>query len=212
MQTISFFQKDLKAVSYAMAKNDIRYYLNGVLVESNGQEIRLVATDGHRLHAVVAECPVASEWLSFIMPADMVKKCITTKGPRGTVNPAIHVQYDAGKISAKLPDGSEIVQFAVDGKFPDYTRVIPLADAEPALSVFNPEYVADAVAGYKDFMELKGKTPPSIGIRPHGASAGVLSANGFTAIVMSMRGEISGPADVRLRSPLQAPQSSKLAA
>lgn len=208
---ITIQQKDLRAVSYAMAKDDIRYYLNGVLVESNGAETRLVATDGHRLHAVIAEGdgPVVAP-VAFIIPADMVKKCLAAKGPRADKAPAIIVDYDAGKIAAKLPDGSEIVQFAIDGRFPDYQRIIPRCDAEPEIAIFNPAYVADAVKGYSDFMEIKGKTPPSIGVRPNGASPGVLSANGFTAIIMPLRGELSGPADARLQAALQAPE--KLAA
>ena len=48
-------QKDLKAISLAMAVKDIRYYLQGVLFESNGAFTRLVATDGHRLHMVQTE-------------------------------------------------------------------------------------------------------------------------------------------------------------
>ena len=73
-------QKDLRAVSLAMAVKDIRYYLQGVYIEANGAETRLIATDGHRLHMVIQEesGPVV-EPVTFIMPADMVKKCLTAK-------------------------------------------------------------------------------------------------------------------------------------
>ena len=196
-------QKDLKAVSLAMALKDIRYHLQGVLIESNGAETRLVATDGHRLHMVRQEDKgLVLDPLEFIMPADMVKKCVSVKAPHGD----IYLNYDNGKISARLPDGSEIVQFATDGKFPDYRRIIPAHDGgAPEPAVFNPEYVSDAVKAFAIYAEIKGKTCPSLGIRPRGASAGVLCADNFLAIVMPMRGELSPMPAPFFTSALQAP-------
>ena len=51
--------KALKAISLFAPKNDIRYCLNGVLLDSTGDEVRLVATDGHclALYRLVAEGP-----------------------------------------------------------------------------------------------------------------------------------------------------------
>ena len=42
----------LKAVSLAMANRDVRFYLNGLLIQCSGRTVRLVATDGHRLHMI----------------------------------------------------------------------------------------------------------------------------------------------------------------
>lgn len=202
-------QKDLKAVSLAMAVKDIRYYLMGVYIETNGAETRIVATDGHRLHAIVEDNGgILSDVVSFTMPLDMVKKCVSAKAHKQDKCPSIYIAYDpaSGKIEAKLPDGSSIVYQATDGKFPDYTRIIPRDIPEtPVAAVFNPDYVADAVKGYALFMEYSGKTPPTLGLRPNGSSCGFLSANGFTAVVMPMRGELSPNPDVRLTMPLQSP-------
>lgn len=202
-------QKNLKAVSLAMAVKDIRYYLQGVLIESNGLETRLVATDGHRLHAVIQESDQPMrEPESFIMPLDMVKKCVSAKAPKQDRSPLVLIDYDpkSGKVEARLPDGSSIVYQATDGRFPDYTRIIPRDIPEtPEAAVFNPEYVADAVKGYCLFAEHSGKTPPSIGLRPNGSACGFLSAGGFTAIIMPMRAELSPNPDIRLTMPLQSP-------
>jgi DNA polymerase-3 subunit beta len=206
MNSFEINQKDLKAVSHAMATNDIRYYLNGVFIEHNGAETRIVATDGHRMHMVIQEnegqvvAPV-----EFIIPADMVKKCITAKAPRQDKSPKIFITYDNGKISARLPDGSEIVQFATDGKFPDYRRIIPQIDGSaPEISVFNNDYVADAIKGFCDYAEIKGKTKPSIGLRPRGNSSGVLCVDNYLAVVMPMRGEISPMPAPKFSQPLQS--------
>jgi len=206
MNSFEINQKDLKAVSHAMATNDIRYYLNGVFIEHNGAETRLVTTDGHRMHMVIQEnegqvvAPV-----EFIIPADMVKKCITAKASRQDKSPKIVITYDNGKISARLPDGSEIVQFATDGKFPDYRRIIPQLDGSaPEIAVFNNDYVADAIKGFCDYAQIKGKTKPSIGLRPRGNSSGVLCVDNYLAVVMPLRGEISPMPAPKFSQPLQS--------
>lgn len=210
----SINQKDLKAVSYAMAKQDIRYYLQGVNFEHNGKQTRLVATDGHRLHAVIREHEEGAlvDLVSFIMPLDMVKKCLSVKALRQDKNPQIEITFETGKIQAVLPDGSIISQFAVDAKFPDYQRIVPSEDLEVSVSVFNPLYVSEAVKAYSEFMEYSLKSVPSIGIRPHGNNVGVLSCNGFTALIMPMRVEISDKADQRLTKPMETPVKLQAAA
>ena len=204
---IDINQKDLKAVSYAMAQKDIRYYLQGVYIEANGAETRLVSTDGHRLHMVIQEQSGAVvEPVSFIMPADMVKKCLTVKASKADTRPKILITYDQGKISARLPDGSEIVQFALDGKFPDYRRIIPALDGgAPEPSIFNPDYVSDAVRGWCDYAEIRKSSPPTIGIRPRGASAGVLCLENYLAVVMPLRGEVSPMPAPKFSQELQSP-------
>lgn len=205
----SITQKDLKAVSLAMATKDIRYYLMGVNLEHNGKQTRLIATDGHRLHAIINDHEGATlcEPVSFIMPLDMVKKCLAAKAPRQDKEPTIWITYDQGKIEARLPDGALITQFAVDGRFPDYARIIPRSESitAPEAAHFNPDYVSDAIKGYALFMGLSGKVPPSLGLNPQGNRAAFLSANGFTAIVMPMRGELSTSPDLRLHEPIASP-------
>ena len=204
----SITQKDLKAVSLAMAKKDIRYYLMGVNLEHNGKQTRLVATDGHRLHAIVNDHEGATlcEPVQFTMPLDMVKKCLTAKAPLRSIDAVIEIDYSEGIISAKLPDGALITQGALDGRFPDYLRIIPRHESitEPEAAHFNPDYVADAIQGLKIRLGIE-KGLSSLGLNPQGNRAGFLSHDGFTAIVMPMRGELSPKPDMRLYEPMQSP-------
>ena len=52
MHSLKVKISDIRAVSFAMAKKDLRFVLNGMLVETNGADVRLVCCDGHRLHGV----------------------------------------------------------------------------------------------------------------------------------------------------------------
>jgi len=213
---IEIKQKDLKAVAIAMAVKDIRYYLQGVYVESNGAMTRIVATDGHRLHIVQTEDkerPV-SPIVSFIMPSDLVKHCLKVKGPRQDKEPRIFLDYsESGKIEARLPDGSSIVASATDGKFPDYLRIVRDVhllktnnEGEPLAQVFNQAYVFDATEALKIYLEHKGSTPPAIGLRPRGSSVGVLACGEFLALIMPMRGDLSPLPNPSFGEPLQSPQ------
>lgn len=208
---IEIRQKDLKAVALAMAVKDIRYYLQGVLIEGNGAVTRIVATDGHRLHMVQVEnAGAVSEPVAFIMPSDMVKHCLKVKAPRGDSNPLICLDYDpSGKIEARLPDGSSILASAIDGTFPDYGRIVrdacELREGEPVAQVFNQSYVSDASDALAIYLEHKGKTPPAIGLRPRGPSVAVLACHEFLALIMPMRGELSVTPCASFGEPLQAP-------
>src|SRR3990167_7818110 len=111
----------LGLVQYAMAQQDIRYYLNGLLVLVEDRQLKLVATDGHRL--AFASLPLAAE-----LPRQEVIV------PRKTVLELAKLLSDSDdevaiKLSANQAAFSfgtiELVSKLVDGKFPDYTRVIP---------------------------------------------------------------------------------------
>lgn len=212
---IEIRQKDLKAVALAMAVKDLRYYLLGVLVEYNRAQTRIVATDGHRMHMIQTEgSGMVCQPVSFIMPADLVKHCIRVKGPRGIKDPIVSLSYDpSGKIEARLPDGSSIVASAIDGKFPDYGRIVRDVyalktdnDGEPVAQVFNQSYVSDAAEALAIYLEHKGSTPPAIGLRPRGTSCGVLACNEFLAMIMPMRGELSPLPNPSFGEPMQAPE------
>lgn len=119
--------KDLMArVSFAMAVQDIRYYLNGILFVAEGTQLSLVATDGHRLAWVstVLDVDVGPKQ-EVILPRKTVlelqKLLSDTSGDNG---PRIQIQFAANQ--ARLNFGTmEFVTKLVEGKFPDYNRVIP---------------------------------------------------------------------------------------
>lgn len=207
MKSITVYQKDLKAVSLAMALKDLRYYLCGVLIESNGPETRLVATDGHRLHAVQHKtqdnCPV-SELVSFIVPVDMVKACIKAKSSSRHQLAEITFHVEGAKITAELPDRTTITAFAVEGKFPDYCRVLsfPFESFTNEAACYNAEYLLDADQALRDYLEINKKRNHGLGICQRGSGSGVLASGGFVAIIMPLRVEPTKGYPVGLSSPL----------
>ena len=120
-------QSDLKRLiertSFAMAQQDVRYYLNGMLWEVNPASLRSVATDGHRLAmcTLKRESTVAAEGLQVILPRkgviELSRLLTEEEGLVTVVIGANHFRANAGvfQFTSKL----------IDGKFPDYERVLP---------------------------------------------------------------------------------------
>lgn len=186
--------KDIKAVSLAMAVKDVRYYLNGVFVESNGRETRIVATDGHRLHAisVVRKDQEPQKTVEFIMPSDLVKTITKAKTKN---NDEVTLFYcDDGFVTVTLPDQSTIKSKTVEGKFPDYRRIIPTEYSEPSFNnMINPEYALDAYKALHIWFNHTSKDPMALQFCNTGentANTLTLENDGygtFLAIVMPIR-------------------------
>ena len=118
-------QRELKRVlglvQFAMAVQDIRYYLNGVLLSTDGETLRVVATDGHRLSMAqykLAE-PVAK--IDAILPRKTVLELIKLLDES---DDPINLTMHQNQVKFTFT-GIEIVSKIVEGKFPDYTKVIP---------------------------------------------------------------------------------------
>ena len=115
------FRRVLGLVQFAMAVQDIRYYLNGVLISCDGTTLRVVATDGHRLSMAsykLAE-PVAK--IEAILPRKTVLELIKLLDES---DDPIHMAMHQNQVRFSFA-GIEIVSKIVEGKFPDYTKVIP---------------------------------------------------------------------------------------
>jgi DNA polymerase-3 subunit beta len=113
------FQDQVGRVCHAMAMNDPRYMLNGLLVEVAGSEIRLVATDGHRLATSHLTVDAQGD-ASCIIPSKMVKELGRCFGKGATLAMSIsdthfEVRSNEGRLTSKV----------IEGKFPDYQKVIP---------------------------------------------------------------------------------------
>jgi DNA polymerase-3 subunit beta len=118
-------QKDLRRllslVQYAMAQQDIRYYLNGLLMVIEEKTLKLVATDGHRL--AYASAPLGAELArqEAIVPRKTVLELCKLLGDSDDP-----VTVELSSTQAGFSFGSiALVSKLIDGKFPDYTRVIP---------------------------------------------------------------------------------------
>ncbi len=118
-------QKTLKdllgQVSFAMAVHDIRYYLNGILFVAEGKQLSLVATDGHRLAFASALLDVEVPRQEVILPR---KTVIEMQRLLNDAEGAIEMQFANNQAKFAF-EGMEFVTKLVEGKFPDYNRVIP---------------------------------------------------------------------------------------
>jgi len=107
---------------FSMAQQDVRYYLNGLLLEVADQIVKTVATDGHRLSYCESEVDVApSEKRQVILPRKGVMELAKILEDSDS---AAQIQLGTNHIRVNV----ESIQFTsklVDGQFPDYDRVIP---------------------------------------------------------------------------------------
>ena len=111
----------LNQVSFAMAVHDIRYYLNGILFVAEGQQLSLVATDGHRLAFSSSMLDVEVPKQEVILPRKTVLEMQRLLSDK---EGAIEMQFAANQAKFSF-EGMEFVTKLVEGKFPDYNRVIP---------------------------------------------------------------------------------------
>jgi DNA polymerase III subunit beta len=124
-KTLTLPQKALKGalrlVQFAMAVQDIRYYLNGVLFSVEKETLRVVATDGHRLSFASQALDGDHGSVEAILPRKTVLELIKLLSDSDEP-----VSLAIGTNQARFSfSGIEIVSKIVEGKFPDYQKVIP---------------------------------------------------------------------------------------
>jgi DNA polymerase-3 subunit beta len=118
------FKHLLGLVSYAMAQQDIRYYLNGLLLIADGTKLILVATDGHRLAYAESTLDVAvSTKTEVILP----RKTVIELGRHVSDSDDPVEIVLAGNQAVFRFGAVELVTKLIDGKFPDYQQAIPQA-------------------------------------------------------------------------------------
>jgi len=119
-------QRDLKRliaqVQYAMAVQDIRYYLNGLLLQTEGNQVRLVATDGHRLAFACADIEATLAKSEVILPRKTILELYKLLQDS---DEQINIELLSNQVRFSF-GSTVIISKVVDGKFPDYNRVIPL--------------------------------------------------------------------------------------
>jgi len=132
-QTLELAQADLKRLldktHFSMAQQDVRYYLNGMLLETDGKMLRTVATDGHRLALCEMDLPTKAQGQQVIVPRKGVLELQRLLGTEGNVTVTIgtnHVRAQIGDVrfTSKL----------IDGRFPEYSRVIPAAPSKAVVA------------------------------------------------------------------------------
>jgi DNA polymerase-3 subunit beta len=123
--SLSLPQKTLKhlfnMVHFAMAQQDIRYYLNGMLLVVEGKSVRAVATDGHRLAYCAVETDAENAKQEVIIPR---KTILEMQRLLADNDDPVRIDVASNMVRFTFAD-IELVSKLVEGKFPDYQRVIP---------------------------------------------------------------------------------------
>ncbi|WP_119344258.1 DNA polymerase III subunit beta [Facilibium subflavum] len=120
---MSSLSQVIKRVQFAMANNDVRYFLNGMLWEIEGESFKAIATDGHRMAS--SELTIENTYLD----------CVQMIVPRKAINEIqkilvaqddtdIEIQIGKNYFKIVLPN-YQFTSKLIDGRYPDYTRVIP---------------------------------------------------------------------------------------
>jgi DNA polymerase-3 subunit beta len=191
---------------------DIRYYLNGLYLETGSNGARLIGCDGHQLAVakLEGEYPESSIIIPGILVAAVKSKA---KGPQHVMlefNEG-HQQFNKGAFVARditLTFG-DITTTAkeLDGKYPDYRRVVP-KEVDGTTAQFDPKFIsridrACSILGYKFF----------VGIAYNGNSSGLSVINdGFLVVTMPFKAEPNKVSPAWVQEALSEPEPERLAA
>lgn len=115
------FKRLIGLAQYAMAQQDIRYYLNGLLLVVAGNEIRVVATDGHRLAYASEQLQDSQPRTEVILPRKAILELSRLLADNDEV---LDISLSPNQAIFRF-GAIEFVSKLIDGKFPDYERVIP---------------------------------------------------------------------------------------
>jgi hypothetical protein len=194
--TIFISLATLRAARTHAAEKDIRSYLQGVYLDTVAGKV--VATDGHRLFVANAR-GVKSVHPAVIVAnetIDAALKQFTGEYARGKSLGAVDVTItiDETRVTIGTPTGS-VTGKALDGRFPDWRRVVPKAEdvGEHVPAVLNTQYLADACEALSIARNLSKKAADQHAIRIHmrGEFPTVITDNtiGVLALVMPMRND-----------------------
>lgn len=193
-QTVFTTLSALKAMSEIAPAKEIRYYLNGVYFECNKESTRLVATDGHCLGVYEASQEnILDSAINFIMPLDVIKLLKVVHKQCEDVTITIERKHETqldlitdGTI--QVAGGPAISWKAVDGRFPDYIRVIPKETMSGETAQFDPAIVNKFVRVAK-CLGLSTKNGVPIGHNGGGSALIALGDPNFIGVIMPMRVE-----------------------
>jgi DNA polymerase-3 subunit beta len=156
--------------AFAMAQQDVRYYLNGLMLEISSNYLRAVATDGHRLAYCEKETTAdIADIKQVILPRKGVLELVRLLDNSDDIakitlgNNHLKVEFNGLRLTSKL----------IDGRFPDYNRVIPTdgnnvisADRDQlrqalirASILYNEKYRGIRLILEKDLIKLQAQNP-----------------------------------------------------
>ena len=132
----------LELTHFAMAHQDVRYYLNGLLLDIGEGLLRAVATDGHRL--AIAEIPVdtGDSARQVIVPRKGISELLRLLG---SGDDEVAIDVGSNGIQITLPE-VRLTSKLIDGKFPDYRRVVPKVEDSGKIMIVDRELVRQALS------------------------------------------------------------------
>ena len=194
MAKIYISRNKLKAAAYFSAVKDIRFYLNGILIESTPMQTRVCATDGHALFCAKDDAKDDNDGtFTGIVPNDTIKQVLAWKAPyKSAADLPVVITTGEEEHRAEWAGNTAVFKL-IDAKFPEYARVVP-AEVSGEASHFNPELLmkckkAVEALGTNKFGHFAFKQGGD------GSAIAVFSSEAF-AVVMPMRGEKADVADV----------------
>lgn len=126
----------LEKTQFAMAQQDVRYYLNGLLLEGRPGRLRAVATDGHRL----ALCDLKTDTVEDLdIQAIIPRKAVIELSrllDSSEEAADVELQFSNSHMQIEFPKGSFTTKL-IDGRYPDYAKVIPTANTQALLADLN---------------------------------------------------------------------------
>jgi hypothetical protein len=151
VKTIEIETAVLKAALFCAAKNDIRYYLNGVFIESKSGNLSIVSTTGSTMLVHQIEGGYSGDDFGFIIPRSVVESVVKTK------NKVLEIAGESFSRGSELRCGSTLFP-SVDGIFPNWRSVVPdhlSTTIQDSITLkFNPELVMDC---YSAIATAEGK-------------------------------------------------------
>ena len=195
----------LRACANTMAVKDIRYYLNGVSlrIKAGARTGMVCATNGHILFAcqtpvtffapdgnLMGEHDTATPAIDLIIPDVIVKAIIKSKAATLTFKCMGGVSDTAPQGQYQIQDGATNPTFTpIDGKFPDYARVIPEKLADNDTAQFNPEYVLSLQKAFAALRDRKLKNYIPALLHSHGTGIVTDGYNDAIGVIMPVRNE-----------------------
>ena len=176
----------LKGLDLLAGKSDIRYYLNGVNVEFSESCTRLVATNGHILGIEnLTQNLVNTGAGSLIIPSDIIKalKPVSKNADIVQIKQIDATHYEIDNYGVKTTFAG------IEGKFPDYARVVSGAKTSGQAAQYNPDYLATFLKAAK---LLTGAKTPEIEVMQNGHSAALINIVGldcFIGVIMPTKGK-----------------------
>ena len=179
----------LDAATFCAAKNDVRFYLNGVAINKG----HVVSTDGHR--AFACKIDGLDENISIIIPTETIKafiKKVPSKNRKGHCVISIDPKARQGKIS-NIPLQAHELFIPIDGKFPEWQRIFPKdvpSEYQGYYPTFNWAYMTD----FQKIHKALGGNGVQVGLRPKSVSEaalvdfdGTLFDHHAKAVIMPLR-------------------------